>query len=46
LRALDEVGALVEDIVVHRPSLDDVFATLTGVAPNPDEDEEMEGAAA
>jgi ABC-2 type transport system ATP-binding protein len=46
LRALDEVGALVDDIVVHRPSLDDVFATLTGVAPSPDEDEETEGVAA
>jgi ABC-2 type transport system ATP-binding protein len=46
LRALDGVGALVEDIVVHRPSLDDVFATLTGAQPNPDEDEETEGVAA
>ncbi len=46
LRALDEVGALVDDIVVHRPSLDDVFAALTGVAANPDEDEAMEGVAA
>jgi ABC-2 type transport system ATP-binding protein len=46
LRALDGVEALVEDIVVHRPSLDDVFATLTGAQPNPDEDEETEGVAA
>ena len=45
LRALDEAGALVDDIAVHRPSLDDVFATLTGAAPSPD-DEEMEGVAA
>ena len=30
LRALDEVGAQVEDIAVHQPSLDDVFALLTG----------------
>ena len=33
LRALDQAGALVDDIAIHRPSLDDVFATLTGVAP-------------
>ena len=46
LRALDEAGALVDDIAVHRPSLDDVFATLTGAAPSHDEDEEMEGVAA
>ena len=30
LRALDQVGAQVEDIAVHQPSLDDVFALLTG----------------
>jgi ABC-2 type transport system ATP-binding protein len=30
LRALDDCGALVDDIAVHRPSLDDVFAILTG----------------
>ncbi len=30
LRALDQAGALVDDIAVHQPSLDDVFATLTG----------------
>jgi len=29
LRALDQVGAQVEDIAVHQPSLDDVFALLT-----------------
>ena len=30
LRSLDEVGAQVEDIAVHRPTLDDVFGILTG----------------
>jgi len=30
LRSLDEVGAQVEDIAVHRPTLDDVFGLLTG----------------
>ena len=46
LRALDAAGALVDGIAVHRPSLDDVFATLTGAAPSPGGDEEMEGVAA
>jgi daunorubicin resistance ABC transporter ATP-binding subunit len=37
LRALDEAGVLVDDITVHRPSLDDVFAVLTGApAPAPE----------
>jgi ABC-2 type transport system ATP-binding protein len=30
LRVLDEVGAEVEDIAVHQPTLDDVFGILTG----------------
>lgn len=30
LRSLDQAGVPVEDITVHRPSLDDVFAALTG----------------
>jgi ABC-2 type transport system ATP-binding protein len=37
LRALDEVGATVEDITVHSPSLDDVFALLTGASPQTQE---------
>jgi ABC-2 type transport system ATP-binding protein len=32
LRALDGIGATVEDIMVHNPSLDDVFALLTGAS--------------
>jgi ABC-2 type transport system ATP-binding protein len=32
LRVLDDAGVLVDDITVHRPSLDDVFAVLTGAA--------------
>ena len=35
LRVLDEAGALVDDITVHRPSLDDVFAVLTGATTAP-----------
>jgi daunorubicin resistance ABC transporter ATP-binding subunit len=33
VRALDDVAALVDDVEVHRPSLDDVFFTLTGAIP-------------
>jgi ABC-2 type transport system ATP-binding protein len=44
LRALDQVGALVDDIAVHRPSLDDVFATLTGTLTVPPDDLVAEGA--
>jgi ABC-2 type transport system ATP-binding protein len=40
LRALDAAGALVDDITVHRPSLDDVFAVLTGSAAAPEREEE------
>jgi ABC-2 type transport system ATP-binding protein len=40
LRALDAAGALVDDITVHRPSLDDVFAVLTGAAPEPEPENE------
>ncbi|HVX18302.1 MAG TPA: ATP-binding cassette domain-containing protein [Acidimicrobiales bacterium] len=34
IRALDEAGVDVDDIEVHRPSLDDVFFTLTGAPPD------------
>jgi ABC-2 type transport system ATP-binding protein len=30
VRALDRAGAMVDDVDVHQPSLDDVFFTLTG----------------
>jgi len=36
LRALDAAGAAVDDIEVHRPSLDDVFFALTGHAAAPE----------
>jgi len=38
LRVLDAAGALVDDITVHRPSLDDVFAVLTGAKATPQAD--------
>jgi ABC-2 type transport system ATP-binding protein len=34
VRALDGVGATVNDVEVHRPSLDDVFFALTGAEPD------------
>jgi ABC-2 type transport system ATP-binding protein len=30
VRALDQAGVVVDDVQVHRPTLDDVFFTLTG----------------
>jgi ABC-2 type transport system ATP-binding protein len=46
LRALDETGALVDDIAIHKPSLDDVFATLTGTVPVHEDTAVQEGALA
>jgi daunorubicin resistance ABC transporter ATP-binding subunit len=40
LRALDQSGAEVDDVEIHRPSLDDVFFTLTGHAVEPHTDSE------
>ena len=34
VRALDAAGAVVDDVQVHRPSLDDVFFALTGHGPD------------
>ena len=31
--ALDAAGIRADDVAIHKPSLDDVFATLTGAAP-------------
>jgi ABC-type multidrug transport system ATPase subunit len=36
IRALDAAGVTVDDVEVHRPSLDDVFFALTGRAAGPD----------
>jgi ABC-2 type transport system ATP-binding protein len=51
IRKLDSVGVAVDDIVLHRPTLDDVFIALTGHAAEdttgaPDEEQEKEAAAA
>ena len=45
VRALDSAGVVVDDVEVHRPSLDDVFFALTGASVAADEPE-MEGAQA
>ena len=38
IRALDDAGIDVLDVEVRRPTLDDVFLTLTGRAPDTDEE--------
>jgi daunorubicin resistance ABC transporter ATP-binding subunit len=35
IRALDDIGVAVDDVVIHHPSLDDVFFALTGHAAAP-----------
>jgi ABC-2 type transport system ATP-binding protein len=44
VRALDQAGVGIEDIDVRRPTLDDVFLTLTGHAAEADEDDAEAGA--
>src|SRR5690606_30779998 len=45
VRALDSAGVGIDDIAVRRPTLDDVFITLTGHAGEPQEDGEEQQAA-
>jgi ABC-2 type transport system ATP-binding protein len=45
IRKLDSVGVAVDDIVLHRPTLDDVFIALTGHAVEEDVPEEEKEAA-
>ena len=40
VRRLDGAGIGIDDIAVRRPTLDDVFITLTGHAAEPDEEDE------
>ena len=42
IRALDAAGVAVDDIEVHRPSLDDVFFALTGRSAEPGTDQPSE----
>jgi ABC-2 type transport system ATP-binding protein len=48
VRGLDEVGVGIDDIALRRPTLDDVFLSLTGHAAEqlPSDEEEQETAAA
>jgi ABC-2 type transport system ATP-binding protein len=46
VRRLDAAGVGIEDIAIRRPTLDDVFLSLTGRAPVVDKDEEDEDEAA
>ncbi len=43
VRRLDSQGIGIDDISVSRPTLDDVFLTLTGRPPEPEEDGDAEG---
>ena len=40
MRRLDDAGVGIADIAVRRPTLDDVFISLTGHAAEQDEEEE------
>ncbi len=44
IRKLDAEGIEIDDIAITRPTLDDVFMTLTGRPPEPEEREEGEDA--
>jgi ABC-2 type transport system ATP-binding protein len=41
VRALDDAAVLVNDVEIHRPSLDDVFFALTGHATAPDRPDDL-----
>ena len=45
VRALDEAGIVIDDIGLRRPTLDDVFLSLTGHAAAPGADTPKEGSA-
>ena len=42
LQRLDDTGIEVENVSLHRPTLDDVFLTLTGAAATPQSDDQPE----
>jgi ABC-2 type transport system ATP-binding protein len=44
VRRLDEAGVAVEDLGLRRPTLDDVFLSLTGHAAETGDDDEEEAA--
>jgi ABC-2 type transport system ATP-binding protein len=43
VRRLDSAGVGIDDIAVHRPTLDDVFIVLTGHTAEPQEEREVSG---
>jgi ABC-2 type transport system ATP-binding protein len=43
VRRLDSRGIGIDDIAIRRPTLDDVFLTLTGRPPEPDEESDATG---
>ena len=43
VRRLDARGVGIDDIAIRRPTLDDVFLTLTGKPPEPDEESDPTG---
>jgi ABC-2 type transport system ATP-binding protein len=45
VRRLDDAGVAVEDLGLRRPTLDDVFLTLTGHVAEESEEQEEERAA-
>jgi ABC-2 type transport system ATP-binding protein len=45
VRRLDEAGIGIDDILVRRPTLDDVFLRLTGHAAEEEDQEDTEEAA-
>ena len=42
VRRLDDAGIAIDDIAIRRPTLDDVFLTLTGRPPEPDQDSDQD----
>jgi ABC-2 type transport system ATP-binding protein len=43
VRSLDQAGVLVDSVTIHRPSLDDVFLSLTGHQAEAETGRVMEG---
>ena len=43
VRRLDARGVGIDDIAMRRPTLDDVFLTLTGKPPEPEEETDPTG---
>ena len=41
VRELDDAGVRIDDVAVRRPTLDDVFMTLTGKPPEPETDNDV-----